>query len=369
MNIGIISSEPIGWSETPLYGHFQKIQANILRQKGHNITLISPQPRSLKFGLNFKRNNYNETNIKLYYNSFWNVFRILPKLETIFYCISGILIFLKNYQEIKKIEIFHFHNIYNAGVLMYVLKKLKLIENKKIIITEHTSFVHNGGGSSFIKKKILNTKGVRISSVSDSINLELLNFTKTSYIINNPVDFVFEKLDENLIKTNQVCIIGALEKIKNHQLLFNSLKNTDLNINLIIVGDGSLRNKLLLESKKLPKNIRVKFTGTKNKFEIKTILSSSALLVSVSKSETFGVVLIESISQGTPVISTKNGGCNDIINNENGFICEFDEKEICNKIEYILTKNPFERKNIRKSFQEKFSNNSYLKKLYELYGI
>ena len=59
------------------------------------------------------------------------------------------------------------------------------------------------------------------------------------------------------------------------------------------------------------------------------------------------MVLAESLSCGTPVISTKSGGVSDIvIDNENGFLVNFEQNEVSKAIEELF---------LNKSLRETFS--------------
>ncbi len=49
-------------------------------------------------------------------------------------------------------------------------------------------------------------------------------------------------------------------------------------------------------------------------------LSSADVFICTSISETFGIAIREALMCGVPVISTKNGGAEDIINYKNGFL-------------------------------------------------
>ncbi|GIS73709.1 MAG: hypothetical protein CM1200mP10_32860 [Candidatus Neomarinimicrobiota bacterium] len=67
-----------------------------------------------------------------------------------------------------------------------------------------------------------------------------------------------------------------------------------------------------LLSRKLNINKRVNFTGYQKKPAVAEILSHHHVLVLSSEVETFGVVLVEAMTAGLPVIATRCGGQNQL---------------------------------------------------------
>jgi len=148
---------------------------------------------------------------------------------------------------------------------------------------------------------------------------------------------------------NRVIYVGRLVPQKNIDMLiraFSGIKNAEL----WIVGEGGEGQKL----KELAKKIRadsVKFIGKIESHDalIKEI-KQSAMLVLPSNRENFGIVPLESMACGTPVISTATEGPVDYIESgRNGFVVPIgDEKALRQKIETLLAD---------KALQNKFSKN------------
>jgi glycosyltransferase involved in cell wall biosynthesis len=86
---------------------------------------------------------------------------------------------------------------------------------------------------------------------------------------------------------------------------------------LVIVGDGPLFKKL--NNKVEEENIRdVIFTGARD--DVENIIPSCDVLVLPSFSESFGLVLIEALACGKPVIGSNVGGITEIINKNVGLL-------------------------------------------------
>jgi glycosyltransferase involved in cell wall biosynthesis len=153
-------------------------------------------------------------------------------------------------------------------------------------------------------------------------------------------------------------------------LITAKLKEKGYNFFLNLVGDGPLKNKIvkLIQDFQLNDNVRI-WGWLKNKEEIFKILRNSDILLFTSKpGEGLGLVILEAMSQGLPVIATKCGGPEEIIIDEvNGYLIEYSaDEDIVNqfveKIEFLI-KNPeiyekISKNNIEKTKEwtmEKFS--------------
>ena len=110
--------------------------------------------------------------------------------------------------------------------------------------------------------------------------------------------------------------------------------------------------------------------GNTSREEVKNLMQMCDVFVLTSKKETFGVVLIEAMSCGKPVISTKSGGPEYIINQNNGILCKNSIEDISRALYDAKSSiKDFDHKKIRdhvkKSFSpEKFAHkalNDYLK--------
>jgi glycosyltransferase involved in cell wall biosynthesis len=114
-----------------------------------------------------------------------------------------------------------------------------------------------------------------------------------------------------------VLFVGNLIKRKNVDSLLEAKKIANSDYYLVIVGDGPLYKKL---TKKVEdENIRdVIFTGSRD--DVEDIIPSCDLLILPSFSESFGLVLIEALACGKPVIGSDVGGISEIINDDVGLL-------------------------------------------------
>lgn len=125
------------------------------------------------------------------------------------------------------------------------------------------------------------------------------------------------KIENNLIEKPIVLFVGNLIKRKNADSLLEAKKIANSDYYLVIVGDGPLFKKL--KEKVEDENIRdVIFTGSRD--DVDKIIPSCDVLVLPSFSESFGLVLIEALACGKPVIGSNVGGITEIITDDVGLL-------------------------------------------------
>ena len=138
-------------------------------------------------------------------------------------------------------------------------------------------------------------------------------------LIPNCIPFDKEKIKkisfEKKIKNNQEVYtflsIGRLVKYKGYEYSIRALSKLDFNFNYFIIGSGPLKIKLeeLIKNLKLEK--KVKLLGEISDIEKNKLLSISDIFLfpSITQSEAYGLVQLEAMSYGLPIINTnlKNG--------------------------------------------------------------
>ncbi len=111
--------------------------------------------------------------------------------------------------------------------------------------------------------------------------------------------------------------MGRLAKEKGLEYLIKTikiLKDQNHSVELIIAGDGELKQELENLTKSLNLDEEVKFIGWTNNKE--KFFSSIDIFCLSSLEETFGIVLLEAMKYGKPIISSNCDGPKIIIKNE-----------------------------------------------------
>ncbi len=98
--------------------------------------------------------------------------------------------------------------------------------------------------------------------------------------------------------------VGRLVPYKGLRYLLQALQKTSAR--LVVVGDGPLKGELMLLAKELDIDRRVHFLGRLSDEEIRHFYHASSffLLPSITRNEAFGIVQLEAMAAGKPVIST-----------------------------------------------------------------
>ena len=132
-----------------------------------------------------------------------------------------------------------------------------------------------------------------------------------------------------------VLFVGNLIKRKNVNSLLEAKKIANSDYYLVIVGDGPQYKKL--KKKVEEENIRdVIFTGARN--DVENIIPSCDVLILPSFSESFGLVLIEALACGKPVIGSKVGGITEIITEDVGLLVNPNKiSSIARAVDNIIT--------------------------------
>ncbi len=99
-------------------------------------------------------------------------------------------------------------------------------------------------------------------------------------------------------------------------------------------------------------------------------MRESALLVLPSRTETFGAVLIEALACGTPVVATKCGGTEDIVNESVGLLVPKENPEALAKaiIEVVVERQKFDSTKLRNYALENFDWEKIARRTVDLYN-
>ena len=139
---------------------------------------------------------------------------------------------------------------------------------------------------------------------------------------------------------------------------------------LTIMGAGSEEANLKNLADELCLNNNVSFYGRYNREQFAQQLDGADTFVLASRGETFGVVYIEALSFGLPVIATHCGGPDDIVDESNGVLVDVDDvkglaKAMVNMVDNI---EKYDRNEISRRVRKIFSGESIAMQLTKIFS-
>jgi len=158
----------------------------------------------------------------------------------------------------------------------------------------------------------------RIVAVSGSTKEILDHYKKNSVLVPNGVDISFIDSVAPAEVSVDALFVGRLISEKNVDLIIRALPEHST---LCIVGDGPEKERLVRLSRKV--NARVCFASGLSYEQLISVMKASNSLVLPSIREGFGIVALEALACGTPVITSnaKRNATKELIKDgENGFL-------------------------------------------------
>lgn len=142
----------------------------------------------------------------------------------------------------------------------------------------------------------------------------------------------------------------------------------DAGVRLVIGGDGAIRRDLETLADSSGVRTQVTFLGAVPRDAVREAMRVANAFVLPSMAENFGVVLIEALSTGLPVIATRCGGPEDFVNDRVGILLEpGDERGLSDALARLRHGPPFDQEAVRAYAVERFGYATIGPKLRDLY--
>ena len=180
---------------------------------------------------------------------------------------------------------------------------------------------------------------------------------------------VLRELNINKNYDKIVCFSGRLTKNKGIDLLLKAAKTyEDGNTLTLIAGFGqeyeylnNLKEELELKD--------VVFLGNRNYETLRKIYNISDVCAVPSRQEAFGLVALESLACGTPVVAAKEGGIPDFVNDKVGILIQGENiSELEKGIMQIINKEKtFDSEYLAKYARENYRQDLFIDKLVNIY--
>ena len=315
-------------------GIFVRHQVEALANKGINVQVVSPVPW-VPFPVSYlssKWKNYSNIPEKTLYRGI-NIWypRYLTFPRACFFASSGQRMYRGIEDIVKKIyqefpfDVIHAHVVLPDG---FAATKLKCIYHKPVIITIHGQDLYITINKNNNCKIAMNSafkkadKIVTVSSKLKKIAENTIGFNEKMIVIGNGVPFNTiisqekKSLSGKISNAKTILSTSFLHNRKGHYfnlMAFSKLVDKYPNLKYQIIGDGPEKKRLKKIAFDLGINSRVEFLGQLPHTEVLKYMAKADVFSLPSWNEGFGVVYIEAMAMGKPVIGCMGEGIEDFV--------------------------------------------------------
>ncbi|MDZ7796613.1 MAG: glycosyltransferase [Candidatus Marinimicrobia bacterium] len=323
--------------EMPVNGIFVRDQADWLSKK-FEVKVLSPKPKAPEvLGLiNKKWGLYSripEKSLNGNYEIYRPEYLTFPK--KIFYVRVGkYFANAVNKAFDKNTDIVHVHFAYPGGCAVPELKKD--YPDIPVVLTVHGNDWYYNLKDKGIREQIYQNLlfSDRIITVGKGLQRDIIKkypeFFEKVKVIPNGINILNSKPLQERIQTFRkksklkILMVGSFVEGKGILNLFRALKESAIkDYELIIIGniiDPSYYRKLLIMRSRLELDNSIRFIHSQPRNSLIQYYQDCDFFVLPSLREGFGIVLLEAMFYGKPVISTRSGGPDGIVNKKNGIL-------------------------------------------------
>lgn len=349
-----------GTEEQPVVGSFFREHALALSEAGIRVGVVYPEIRQLRRlspGLllrnHFQSSAQMEGPLPTCRLHGWNLYPKLMKRQMEAWCRFAEKLAKSYFDTFGKPDMIHAQSSVWAGIAS---KRISEKTGIPYCITEHASV--------FMKQAVLGTpwqqcwstpfirdafdQAKKIVAVSSALRKALEPYTsKEIEVIPNVVDTrLFQPKKALKRHYFHFLTVSYLVPRKRVDLLLRAFKK--VGGHLTIGGDGPEKPRLIQLVKELGIENSVSFLGALSREGVRDAFQKADAFVLASEHETFGVVCIEALASGVPVVATNSGGTADIVNEQTGYLVPAnDENALVQAMERIKT-HPFSSENLHR---------------------
>lgn len=320
---------------------------------------------------------YEDKGIHVYSTMLRNWFFMMPSIRAKQFVRKGLRAFESYIKEHGLPDIIHVHSILYASTLALAIKEKY---NVPYIISEHSSSYPRGT----VKAKSLNTLrecskhaerryGVSenfASTVEQTIGKpfgvweEMPNSVSDEFL-----KYPIQDKAKNEFSFIHVSLMTPNKRVEGIIRAFHEVYKVNPHVSLTIIGHGQCRDALESLTVELGLSQNINFTGMLAREHVVKQMSLSNAFVLNSEHEPFGVVLIEALALGVPVIATKSGGPDSIVKPKLGYLVDTDDPQALRKamMNIIEQEGEFNPEDIREFCRLKYSREILVEKWNGIY--
>lgn len=251
-------------------------------------------------------------------------------------------------KNLKKFDLVHSHWLIPQGIIQSYFSKPYLLTghggdvtglNKGLIKKLKARTLMNASAITFVSKQLFETaeniQDYRKPLKEKSVNIIPMGVDTERFSSEYRVPNYFGQKDKKV-----VLFVGRLVEVKGLRYLIEAMKSIDAL--LVVVGSGPMRDEY--ERLATPIRKKVRFLGSKTHEDLKKIYASADVFCMPSyttetgEKEGFGLVVLEAMASGLPIVASKSGGIPTMIKNGyNGLLFgEKDVEDLSNKLKSVI---------------------------------
>lgn len=270
----------------------------------------------------------------------------------------------------RTIDIIHSHGTILNGTLAYLLsRKLRV----PFVITEHTG-PFSKISKPFVKRhwaKFILKRADKVFAVSNHLKNEIVQIGVSSSQVQvtfNPVDTELFYLDKVEKSNKNILFVSRLEPFKGGLRTvkaFHKFSQLHADWGLTLCGEGPEKQAIIDYIRKNSLQHRVVLKGMLTKLEYHHELSCSDFLVFPSLHESFGLIPVEAMSSGLPIIAINSSAMPEYIHQSNGILLQTDSIEELTDamLEMVGSLGNYKPSEIRREVVERFGIDNFGRKL------
>lgn len=285
--------------------------------------------------------------------------------------------------EHEHIDVIHAHCCVWAG---YAAMRLSEETGIPYVITEHATLFElhkdqiSKANEVYIRQAFEHAAKVICVSHAFARLISEYRGTDDIEVIGNVVDFEqFKPCGNSARNGNEtrfltICYMNTQDQLmkKGMDILleaWQAFSGKDANAKLVIGGGGHARQKVVEWCRKYDIEQTVEFVGQLSRKQVVEQMQACDVFVLPSRYETFGVVYIEAMACGKPVIAAANGGPDDFVTEQNGILIPpGDIQSLQNALtKMYLKQNNYAFDTVRETVSNKYSTTAIAEKLEGVY--
>lgn len=318
----------------PTLGSFFLDQAKALKRAGHQVSILYCDTYSVKCIQEWMRYEEDSVSqiegIQIYRSKcFCPLKHGIEGHKEAF--AKGIEKLWSKYMKNESVDIIHAHCCVWAG---YAARKLSEKTKIPYVVTEHaTLFQLHKNEISVTNNAVIAEvfqKAAKVICVSRTFAKLLDDYTSNIEVIGNVVDceqFQVKETNKEAVRLLTVCYMEEEAQLykKGMDILIKAWAKVSAKYpqaKLIIGGGGKSLEKVVEWTREYQVTENVEFLGALTRQQVVEQMQMCDCFVLPSRYETFGVVYIEAMACGKPVIAVANGGPDDFVHEFNGILIQ-----------------------------------------------